>query len=200
MDESKWFNSRTEDNMNTQERINDNRTFRIAVIAVAAAVLLAVAAYLYGAGLRADTSASVAPSPLGSSLTAVREARAVAPSALGAYSTDARGARTILSAARAAALAALAKSRSDFYADLNNSAAASRWAAVAAHDVSLARFYGAVNATNAAAAASSPAGLSAPGQSQWIKPEGIKASGAAGSAADQYQWIKPEGIEASGTK
>ena len=47
--------------MNTQERMIDNRTFRIAVIAVAAAVLLAAAAYLFGTGLRADTSASVAP-------------------------------------------------------------------------------------------------------------------------------------------
>ena len=47
--------------MNTMERMIDKRTFRIAVIAVAAAVLLAAAAYLFGAGLRADTSASVAP-------------------------------------------------------------------------------------------------------------------------------------------
>ena len=102
--------------MNPQVRMIETRTFRIAVIAVAAAVLLAAAAYLFGTGLRADTSASVAPSPLGSSLINVRQARAAAPSALGANSLDARGARTILSAARAASLAALAKSRSDFSA------------------------------------------------------------------------------------
>jgi hypothetical protein len=140
-----------EDNMNMQERMNDKRTFRIAVTAVAAAVLLAAAAYLFGAGLRADTSASVAPSPLGSSLTAVREARAVEPSALGVNSLDSRGARTILSAARAAALAALEKSRSDFYADQNATAEAARWAAIAEGDRRLVIFFGAVNATNAAA-------------------------------------------------
>ena len=67
--------------MNTQERMNEKRTFRIAVIAVATAAVLVIAAYLTGTGLRADTSASGA---------------------------------------------ALAKSRSDFYADLNNSAAAGR--------------------------------------------------------------------------
>jgi hypothetical protein len=110
--------------MNTQERMNDTRTFRIAVIAVAAVAVLAIAAYLFGTNLRADTSASVAPSPLGSSLTVVREAPAAAPSALGASSLDARGARTNLSAARAASLAALEKSRADFHADQSNSARA----------------------------------------------------------------------------
>jgi hypothetical protein len=75
----------------------------------------------------------------------------VAPSALSANSTDARGARTTLSAARAASLAALARSRSDFYGDLNNSASA---------------------------AASSSAGLYAAGQYQWIRPVGSKTSGA----------------------
>jgi hypothetical protein len=140
-----------EDNMNMQERMIDRRTFRIAVIAVAAAVLLAAAAYLFGAGIRADTSASVAPSPLGSSLTDVRLARVAAPSALGANSLDARGARTIVSAVRAASLAALEKSRSDFHADQNATAEAARWDAIAAGDKWLVVFYGAVNATNAAA-------------------------------------------------
>jgi hypothetical protein len=59
-------------NTTTQELFG-TRGFRIAVIAVAAAIVLAAAAYLFGTGLRADTSASVAPSPLGSSLTNVRE-------------------------------------------------------------------------------------------------------------------------------
>ncbi len=44
--------------MNTQVRTIDTRTFRIAVIAVAGAAVLVLAAYLFGTGLRADTSAS----------------------------------------------------------------------------------------------------------------------------------------------
>ena len=60
--------------MNMQgQRFFDTRWFRIMVIAVAAVAVLALAAYWFGTGLRADTSASVAPSPPGSSLTAVRE-------------------------------------------------------------------------------------------------------------------------------
>jgi hypothetical protein len=196
MEKSNGFNRQTEDNMNTQARMSDNRTFRIAVIAVAAAALLAVAAYLFGTGLRADTSASVAPSPLGSSLTDVRQARAVAPSALGANSLDARGARTIVSAARAAALAAQAQSRADFYGELNATASAARWAAVAAHDKSFAIFYSALNATNAAAEASSSAGLPAADPSPWIKPEGIRPADESG--ANQLPWIKPEGMKALG--
>ena len=98
------------------------RDFRIAVIAVASVAVLAVAAYFFGTGLQADTAASIAPSPLGSSLTAVRESS----------SEDYVGRLINASeAARAASLAALAKSRADFYADLNNSAAASRAASAA---------------------------------------------------------------------
>jgi hypothetical protein len=163
--------------MNMQERMIDKRTFRIAVIAVAAAVLLAAAAYLYGTGLRADTSASVAPSPLGSSLTDVRQAPAVVPFALGANALNAKAAGTTLLAARAASVAAVAKGRSDFYGDLNAAAAASRWAAVAARDLRWARFYIAVNAVNAVANASPTPGLYAAGQYQWIRPVGVMASG-----------------------
>ena len=110
--------------MNVQgQRLFDTRGFRIAAIAVAAAVVLGVAAYFFGTGLQADTSASVAPSPLGSSLTAVRESSSV----------DYVGRLINASeAAKAASLAALAESRSDFYADLSNSAAASRAASAAA--------------------------------------------------------------------
>ena len=60
--------------MNTEGQLFfGTREFRISMIAIAAVALLALAAFLFGTGLRADTSASVAPSPLGSSLTAVRE-------------------------------------------------------------------------------------------------------------------------------
>ena len=127
--------------MNTQGQMIDTRTFRIVVIAVAAAVLLAAAAFILGTGLRADTSVSVAP-------------------------------------VRSASLAALANSRTDFYGDMIAAEAASRWASVAARDVSLARFFMAVNATNAAADASATPGQYATGQYQWIRPVGLQASGA----------------------
>jgi hypothetical protein len=145
-----------EANMNAQEQMIDKRTFRIAAIAVAAVAVLVLAAYLFGTSLRADTSASVAPSPLGSSLTNSSQSVAVAPSFTGASSLDSRGARTILSAERAAAVAAADKDFAIFYNGVNatNAAAAeaARWAAMAAADTDLAIFYGGVNATNAAAA------------------------------------------------
>jgi hypothetical protein len=211
--------------MNTQERMVDWRTFRIAAIAVAVVAVLVLAAYLFGNSLQADTSASVAPSPLGSSLTNSRQSAAVAPSFTGASSLDSRGARTTLSAERAAALAALAKSAADFHAEQNAAAEAARWAAVAAADKDLARFYSAVIATNAAADQARPAAAD-PYQNEWmgftspesvgaglpsvgdaggsgspsIKPEGIETGGVLFAAPGQYQWIKPEGITASGTK
>ena len=85
------------------------------MIALAAVAVLALAAYFFGTGLLADTSASVAPSPIGSSLTAVRES--ISKDYVERLSDSS-------AAARSASLAALAKSRSDFYAELNNSAAA----------------------------------------------------------------------------
>jgi hypothetical protein len=137
--------------MNAQERMIDRRMFRTAAIAAAAVAVLVLAAYLFGNSLRADTPASLAPASVESSVAAVRKVGAVAPSILAANYTDSRGARTITSAARAAALAVLARSRSDFYADQNAAAEAARWAAVAANDKSHTVFYNAVIAANAAA-------------------------------------------------
>jgi len=102
---------------NQSQRFFSTREFRIGVIAALAVVVLAFAAYLFGTGLRADTTQSVARSPLGSSLTAVRESR------LDDYFGRMRNSPA---AARSASLAALADSRSNFYADLNNSSAAVR--------------------------------------------------------------------------
>ena len=139
-----------------QERFFDTRVFRIAVIAVAAIAVLALAAYWFGTGLRADAPASVAPSPLGSSLTAVRAST----------SEDYVGRLINASeAAKAASLAALAKSRSDFYAELNASAAsregtvgrlispsaAARLTALAALAKSRADFHAELNASAATA-------------------------------------------------
>ena len=101
--------------MNTQERMIDKRTFRIAVIAVAAAVLLAAAAYLFGAGLRADTSASVAAVSRAAALSAQAQRRAD-------FYADLNNSAS--AASRAAALSAQAQRRADFYADMNNSARA----------------------------------------------------------------------------
>jgi hypothetical protein len=135
--------------MNMQgQHLFDTRGVRIAMIAVAAVIALAVAAYFFGTGLRADTAASVAHSPLGSSLTAVRES----------ISKDYVGRLINASAAaRAASLAALAKSRADFYADLNNSAAAPRAASSAASQ--FADRYDRMNSSSAAARAASLAAL-----------------------------------------
>ena len=138
------------------QRFYDTRGFRIAVIAAAAVVVLVGAAYWFGTGLQADTAASVAPSPLGSSIANVREVQLVAPSPLGSSIANARQVQSVApsplgssianvreaqsvapsplgssltavrgidsaTAAKAASLAALARSRSDFYAELNAS-------------------------------------------------------------------------------
>jgi hypothetical protein len=64
--------------VNTQtQHVFNTQGFRIGVIALVAVALLAGGAFWFGAGLRADTSQSVAPSPLGSSLTAVRESQSI---------------------------------------------------------------------------------------------------------------------------
>ena len=196
--------------MNSQERTNDTRTFRIAVIAVAAAAVLVLAAYLFGTGLRADTSAS---------------------------------------ADKGAALAALGKSRADFYSDLNNSAAAGPalshytglrsltlaeaaklglGSMVPAPAVAPAHYTGLRSLTLAEAAKlglGNIAPAADPYQNEWTgitAPESVSARMSAaeyaakfgvpaasvsmpdtvgarssvdpGSAADQYPWMKPQGI------
>jgi hypothetical protein len=183
-----------EDKMSTQEQqFFGTREFRIAVIAVAAVFVLAAAAYLFGTGLRADTSASVAPSPLGSSLTNVRES--LSEDYIDRLNNAA-------AAARAASLAALAKSRSDFYAGLSASAASSASAGLSAAE------YAATHDIPAASVAR-PESLETLSE-RWANfyAELDKAMTAAGarpsqgssigrvesSAADQFQWIKPEGI------
>jgi hypothetical protein len=53
---------------------------------------------------------------------------------------------------------------------------------------------------NIARAAAQPMTVSAANPATWVKPEGIKASGAANSATSQSPWIKPEGIKPFGAK
>jgi hypothetical protein len=100
--------------MNTHSQpFLDARALRIVVIAVAAATLLVIAAYLFGTGLQADTGRSVAASPLGSSLTAIRESRL--DDYYGRYSN----------LASAVKITALAGSRlDDYFARLNSPAPA----------------------------------------------------------------------------
>ena len=120
-------------NMNEQ-RLIDRREFRVTVIALAAVAVLALAAYWFGTGLRADTAASVAPSPLGSSLTAIRESRSEDfVGRLARSSEAARAASTGLSTAEYAAkfdipaasvnrsesLEAVAERWANFYAELD---------------------------------------------------------------------------------
>jgi hypothetical protein len=156
--------------MNAQgEQFFSSREFRIGVLAALAVIVLVGAAYFFGTGLRADTPASVAPSPIGSSLSVVPASR----------SEDYVG-RLINSAAtsRAASLAALAQSRSDFYADLNRSSAslapsrdddigplisesaAARLIALLGLAQNRAHFYADLNASSAAARAASLAAAS----------------------------------------
>jgi hypothetical protein len=202
--------------MNTQERMIDKSAFRIAVIAVAAAVLLAVAAYLFGTSLRADTSASETTSRT-ASLAALANSRSN-------FYADLNN--SAAAAVRTASQAALAKSRADFYADLNNSAAAARSSAglstadyaaksgVPAASVTIPESVGAKSSAadpyqyawmgftspESVGASLSGDAASSADPSPWIKPEGIKATGAAGSATDGSPWIKPEGIKVSGAK
>jgi hypothetical protein len=192
----------------------------ILVIALLTAVALFGGAFFFGTVLSADTVESVAPSPLGSSLTNVRESM---PADYGERLFNSSA------AAKSASLAALAKSRSDFYAELNNSAAAATSGSSAAS-----RFADRYDrmSTSSAAAASASAGLSnleyarkfgipaasvpsvsadleqrsAPfyaGLDKGLRDQGIRPSArsssgmASSSAAVQSQWIKPEGIKPS---
>jgi hypothetical protein len=147
-----------------QQRFFDTRGFRIGVLAVLAAAALAGAAFWFGTGLRADTTQSVARSPLGSSLTAVRESRSEDYfGRLINSSAAARSAAPVMArfgdrydrmssssaAATSASLAALAESRTGFNAQLNSLSAAARSVSLAAMDASWAEFYG-VNASPAA--------------------------------------------------
>jgi Tfp pilus assembly protein PilN len=138
--------------MNMQMRMTDQRAFRIALIAVAAAAVLVIAAYLFGTGLRADTSASAD--------------RAASLAALEKSSADfhADQSDSVMATGRAAALAALEKSSADFHADQSNSARA------AAANIAPAAIQSWVSGGSAAA------------QYQWIKPEGIEASGGSAGA------------------
>jgi hypothetical protein len=158
------------------------------------------AAYFFGTGLRADTAKSVAASPIGSSLSNVRESSSVAASPLGSSLTAVRESRlddyygrftNSSAAANSASLVALAKSRSDFYADLNNSATAA--------DSYQNEWMGFTSPESVGARLSVASGLAAD-PSPWMKPEGINPSGTVDPAAKQVPWIKPEGIKAFGTK
>jgi hypothetical protein len=180
-----------EGNMNAQERMIDRRTFRIAAIAVAAVAVLVLAAYLFGTGLRADTSA------LGASSADVRAAALAAQAQRRAdFYADVNN--SAKATTRAAALAALAKSRSDFYADQNAAAQAARWAAAAADPYNQ-EWMGFTSPESVGARLPSIADVGASGAPS-IKPEGVKTGGVLFAAPGQYQWIKPEGITASGTK
>jgi len=105
---------------NQRQRSFGARGFRVAVSAVAAVVVLAGGAYLFGSRLRADSSASVARSPLGSSLVVVPASRADFSIYMNNSAVSAR--------AEQAALAALSPSESqaDFSTYMSNSAVRTR--------------------------------------------------------------------------
>jgi hypothetical protein len=117
----------------------------ILVIALLTAVALFGGAFFFGTSLSADTVESVAPSPLGSSLTNVRES-VPADYVERLFNASA--------AAKEASLAALARSRSDFYADQSNSARAAVAPAAAPAMTIRASHYARLGSLTAAEAAS----------------------------------------------
>jgi hypothetical protein len=199
-----------------RQQFTDTHGVWILVIAFLAAVVLFGGAFFFGTVLSADTVESVAPSPLGSSLTNVREsvpadyverlsnASAVASSASAGLST-ADYASFGLPAFAAARSASPAASRfADRYDRMSSSSVAATSASQKALDERWAAFYAGLDKAMTAAKArpsqgssSSIVESSAADQSPWIKPEGVKPSAAAGSAADESPWIKPEGIRAN---
>ena len=98
--------------MNTQgQQFFDSRTLQIAILAALAAALMVGAAFFFGTGLYADTQQSVAPSPIGSSLTAVREFRPVAPSPIGSSLTAVREVRSVAASPLGSSLTAVREVR-----------------------------------------------------------------------------------------
>jgi hypothetical protein len=95
----------------------NTRELRTIVIAFLAVAALAGAAYWFGTGLSADTVASVAPSPLGSSLTNVRESPAVAPSPLGSSLTNVRESPAVAPSPLGSSLTNVRGSQSGDYSD-----------------------------------------------------------------------------------
>jgi hypothetical protein len=132
------------------QRFFDSRGFRFAVIAFAAVVVLAVAAFLFGTGLQADTSTSVAPSPLGSSIANVREVQSVAPSPLGSSIANVREVQSVAPSPLGSSIANVREVQSVARSPLGSSltgvrgidsAAASRAASLAALAERWAPFY-----------------------------------------------------------
>ena len=129
-------------NIQGQQHFN-TRWLQIGLLAVLAVALMVAAAFWFGTGLRADTAQSVAPSPLGSSLTAVRLSQSVARSPLGSSLTNVRESispdyverlRNSGAAARSASPAVLPEGSSDFSIYLRGSPAAAPSAGLSAAD------------------------------------------------------------------
>jgi hypothetical protein len=116
--------------MNTQtQHFYNTQEFRIGVIGLLAVVALAAGAFWFGTGLQAETSPSVAPSPLGSSLTAVRESQAVARSPLGSSLTAVRESQAVARSPLGSSLTAVRNSQSLDYVDRLSSAYAANTSA-----------------------------------------------------------------------
>ena len=124
-----------------RQQLTNTQGFRSIVIALLAVVALAGAAFFFSTGLRADTAQSVAPSPLGSSLTNVRgsqsvdyvgrlinssaAARSVAASPLGSSLTNVRGSQSVARSPLGSSLTAVRQSRfENRYDRMNTSSAA----------------------------------------------------------------------------
>jgi len=165
--------------MSIQTKATSNsRGLRVTLFAFLAVAALAAAAFWFGTGLRADTSASVAPSPLGSSLTNVRESLSVAPSPLGSSLTNFRESRSVARSPLGSSLTAVRTRPSEDYVDrLINSSAAATSASRAA--IRFADRYDRMSSSSAAASAAS-VGLSS---IEYARKYGIPAAAPARSAS-----------------
>jgi hypothetical protein len=136
-------------------------------------------------------------------------------SALGANSADVRAAALAAQAqrradfyadvnnsakatTRAAALAALEKSRADFHAEQNAAAEAARWASVAAADQDFAVFYHGVNATNTAVEAARLASLRAIStrRPSFLADPNTSGAPAAADPSQRMGFASPESVRA----
>jgi hypothetical protein len=162
-----------------RHQFTNTQGFRSIVIALLAVVALAGAAFFFGTGLRADTAQSVAPSPLGSSLTNVRgsqsvdyvgrlinssaAARSVAASPLGSSLTNVRGSQSVARSPLGSSLTAVRQSRfEDRYDRMNTSSAAVTSASAGLSNLEYARKF-----DIPAAAVTRPRGLSNLEAARW---------------------------------
>jgi hypothetical protein len=159
--------------MNTQgQQFFSTRVFQIAALAALALALMVGAAYFFGTRLSADTEQSVAPSPLGSSLSNVRGSQSVAPSPLGSSLTNFRESSSVGRSPLGSSLTAVRERLSeDYIGRLINSSAAATSAARAAS-----RFADRYDRMSSSSATARSASAETYGRLSWLSTRASSAS------------------------